>query len=903
MPHINSIPFIATPPPPPFAAGTQGSASSPDTDQSLAAAMDRPQESRESIADIDYETIVQQIISTSNLSVTWSPQSIEHLTQCLDLKTRAKVITLLEDPSTFRQLQPLRQQTAGHMEYLLNFFHEHGGDVNSLETALANQVDQQAEKIATIEKRKLISHWLHWDQHEVDQLAGSTLAATYRECKSDKHLADSTRTKLSHLIELADIPPEFREQYTVDIGYRQAPHETEGHFLIRVPDGNYALGYGFFDLLFSQNLLQDGDADYDGKTGFSLTKDQTVKLSQHLEELNKWYDDFLGIVGDLLGVDDPISGDSADPFVSIGKKSTAEILINPIRMNTACLRLISPSPPTLPFLLFNTLSINLENHDDKDFLKGKFEAIYTELEMYGANGEPKQFLRGTYSTNLNVGQLRLICPHLNKLLKLQQLLTEVTGTRSLRTAIDLFRELGVSELDSIKSYKTALLYEIYQQIKGTNSHQVLLSIQNALTNLQHISGIEAKSIELCHDLLRHHSVCYFRKPANQPVIDEEQLYAVYGDSDRDVRYAGRQIHRNIRALCQTLRDCHAYQQYKASNPGIDGALAALERNFIQRLNRYSGMRDQGHSGRRMVDEAVEYFELFVSQLFYAEVYNLTDNSISNALNNLAAIVGNDAGNDLEGCNEGFSGRIQSLLLPLVCGSNSKIKDSIQQFLQDSVTASLASAIGNSYESSMAARCQEQVNRFVGLSIAAGPARADAYEHFTYGSKQTISHLLHSHYTPVSLYQHAYRFVSDEFWRLNHERSDDGIYQLMHLLGFGHSLGADHEAYREDLDRRYRVRGSALNRWQYALFQQDLPRHLVGYLVKERYLEAKRAHENDGLYIHREALQASDSDQIAPPRRTFAAGAAIESRASEANRQFGFQPESRMAQAGYRVETS
>ncbi|USE35369.1 hypothetical protein [Endozoicomonas sp. SCSIO W0465] len=901
MPHIHGAPFIPSISQL-LSTGAQPSAFAPFTDPTLAAATDIAPP-RESIPDIDYGSIVQQIISTSNLSRIWSLQSIDHLTQCFDLKIKTKVITLLEDPSKFSQLQPLRQQIAEHMEYLRNFCNEHGGDFNTVETAIANHVAQQAEKVANIEKRNLISHWLGWDHNEVDQLAGITLTDTYRACKSDKHLADSVRAKLSHLIELAEIPPEFRERYTVEIDYQQAPYETEGRFLIRVPDGNCALGYGLFDLLFSQNLLHDGDADYDGKTGFALNKNQMIKLSEHLEELNKWYDDFLCIVGDLLGVEDDISGDSADQFVSIGKKSMAEMLRNPLRMTAMCQHLISSLPPEQPVVLFNTLSINLNRHVDRDYLKEKFESTYRELAMYGSNGEPKQFLRGTYSTNLNVEQLRLICPHLNKLLKLQQLLTEFTNTRSLRSAVDLLKEWGMSELDSLKSYKTALIYEIYQQIKGTNNQQELDSIRNAMANIQHISGIESTSLERCHAILRDHSVCYFRNPTNQPVIDEERFYDIYGDNERDVMYAGRQRHRNIRALCQTLRGCHAYQQYQASNPGIDGALAALERNFIDRLNRYSGMRELGSSGRRMVDESVEYFETFVSQLYYAVLYRLTDHSINNALDNLAAIVGND----LEGCNQGFSGRIQSLLLPLVSGSNNQIKDCIQQFLQDSVTASLARAIGDSSESSMAARCQEEVNRFVGLSIVSGRAQTAtvAYANLSHESKQTIDHLVHSYYTPVLLYQHAYRFVSDEFWRLNHERSDDDIYQLMHLLGFGtdQSLGADNETYREAIDRQYRVRGNALNRWQYALFQQDLPKHLVAYLVKEQFIEAKRANENDGLYIHRETSQGSDSELIAPPRRTFATGCTTESGPSEANRQFGFQPESRMAQAGYRVETS
>lgn len=199
---------------------------------------------------------------------------------------------------------------------------------------------------------------------------------------------------------------------------------------------------------------------------------------------------------------------------------------------------------------------------------------------------------------------------------------------------------------------------------------------------------------------------------------------------------------------------------------------------------------------------------------------------------------------------------------------------------------------------MSARCLDEVNNFLGLAIVQGFTSNSTFEHLSSASKRTLSHLLHEYYTPVSLYRHVYQFVSDEFWRLNHEKNDDEIYQLLHLLGFAASqtTTADNTDYRHTLDQRYRVRGNALNRWQYAFFQQDLPKHLVGYLLRENYISASTATQGT---IHIPAREPLFGHETSHPDQSSEAAASSE----QDDRQIGFVPESRMAQASYRMETS
>ncbi len=851
----------------------------------------------------EYPTIVQSIIAAGKLSGSLSQEAVNKISQCLDYKVRSTVITLLQDPKKFNQLPILRQQFTNQSEALRQLClttqpNLHESQIEAITTAISQQAKTLAVKISVVEKRQVISEWLNGRTSRAEQLSGSALEVAYRQCLSDKHLANSVTVKLEKLIDLANIPTQFQPQYTLGIAYSQTGDEPDDGFAINVSEGNYALGYGLFDLLRSQNLHVYHHDDYNGETVFPLTRAQLAKLNEHIEELNKWYDDFLCIVGDLLGYEDTEAGDASAQFVSIGQKSSSEVLDNPIHLSAQCQGLFATLAPQQPCLLFNTLSINLASHSDRIFLKQKFESIYEEENIIGANRRLKQFIGDTFSTNLNVEQLRIISPHLNKLLKLQQLLTDVTNTKSLGKAVIAYKrmDLGEHELDPLRSFKASLLYEIYQEIKGPDK-LAFLTIERSLENITRVPSLEAKAQAQCESILKTHSVCCFPESEDHPAIDDGQIIALYGNQERNITYAGGQLHRNIPALCAALQNSRAYQHYKTSNPAIDAALTILKNDLLHRLNSYAAMSSRiGNERRYILDEAIDYFESFVGLLFYGDDYRLTSLSISEALHNLAAIT--DSG--LDGCNQGLSGRIQSLLMPLVATTGNKIKDSIRQFQKNGVTASVAKAIGHSNESSMWARCLDEVNDFLGLAVIPGLNPNHAFGHLSRISKLTISHLLHEYYTPVSLYRHVYQFVSDEFWRLNHEKNDSEIYQLLHLLGFetNQTTTVSNTDYQRFIDRKYRVRGNALNRWQYAFFQQDLPKYLVSYLLKEKYISATQATQGT-VHIPREGL-VFGRNTVSPP----SVGASeTEQNFGQDNRQIGFVPESRIAQASYRTETS
>lgn len=898
---MNSVPTL----------GTQARAPYPSMSQSLTEPADVPVNAETVEGNTshtldsccpDYSAIIEAI--TSMLPRNCSQEAGNEIRQCFEYKVRSTVIALLGDPAKFSQLRQLRQKFEVHFEALQKLCldaqpHLQQNRIEEISTAISRHAESVAIKEATGEKRRIISQWLSGETSKVDQLAGNALDEAYRQYRSDKQLADSVTGKLEKLIELADIPTQFTPEYGLSISYLDSNDEPDGCFAINVPRQNYALGYGIFDLLHSQGIHVFRNDDYNGETVFPLTRTQLTRLNSHIEELNKWYDDFLCIVGDLLGRDDIEAGDTSTQFVSVGKKSISEILDNPIRLSAQCQKMIATLPHQQPCLLFNTISINLANHTDRNFLRQKIESIYAEEGIIGANQRQKEFIRGTFSTNLNVEQLRVISPHLNKLLKLQQLLADVTNTESLGKAVQAYRALGLgdNEIDPFKSFKTSLLYEIYQEIKGSDV-EAFQTIEGAMQNIFSISQLESRAHRECESILRTHSVCCFPKSEGRPVIDDWQIIAVYGEHDRNTTYSGNQLHRNISALCLVLQNTRAYQDFKADNPCIDEALDILKNDLLGRLNSYAAMNTSSANSRYLLDEAIDCFETFAALLFYSDEYRLTPSSVSRSLNNLAGIA--DSG--LAGCNQGLSGRVQSLLGPLMSTSANQIKDSIVQFQKDGISASLAETIGSSNESSMSARCLEEVNNYLGLAVVPGVNPNCTFTLLSPVSKRTISHLLHKFCTPVALYRHVYQFLSDEFWRLNHEKDDDAIYQLLHLLGFADEQAetSDDVNYRRLVDHKYRVRGSALNRWQYAFFQQDLPKHLVSFLVKEKFISANPAVEGTVL-IPRDGLLFGHG--TVTPRPDESSGGGQHSGQENRHRELGFVPESRMIQASYRTETS
>jgi hypothetical protein len=684
----------------------------------------------------------------------------------------------------------------------------------------------------------------------------------YQVCVQENNLITSIRSKLDYLRQRSGLHPEILERYALIVdhtGWEERP------LRIRIADNqNLLMGYSIFDLLYSIKIRGD---QYYGEMEFTLTDSETVQLNTYLSSLVTWIDDFTNILADLLG-----PNENPHQYIELAQRTLREILNHPIRMSPGVTKALARSDlPTC--LIMGHLSLNLARHPHRDFLKAKFQELYDSEHVLDSAGEPKHFhLDEPYRSNMGLIQLRTICPGLNKLIKLQQLTTNFTGADNLEDALNTLKDWNIpNELHLIIQYKIQNLNDTYRMALGNQTpHNTAFLLDQALADLQELVQVEAKSLELCKTLLMQHTALYFRTADGDFNPTPEQMVALY-DGERNIRYRGDQRHRNIAKLFTKLRNTPSIIHLLEANEGFSNALTELKSVLIARLNEYHTLEHNGVFGQAMVDETIQYFEQYVARIVYANESRVTAASIDRSLEILSGIIGSDL---QHGCNQGLAGRMKDVLIALTKNTGDDLRDHIRQFQRECLEVVFQQ--NYSSENSMLARYKGQIADYLGLSLIGGVH----YNDLTSPAKNLLCQYL-THCTPWTVYKKAYQFLSDLFWQLNSENNDEGIYHLLDTLQF--------EGTHEELDKRYRVNGDPTKRWQYAFFQQDLPRQLIGFLTHHQYLVVKPV-GNDNRYLQRdnERLTHFEGDQ----NRRNEAEPPPQQELAEANpRRYGYVPDS------------
>ncbi len=647
----------------------------------------------------------------------------------------------------------------------------------------------------------------------------------YNQYLEKKRLAEQVQTQISSLITLAELPENIKDSYTVSI----QPINRGDTTVFRFVTSNILMGYSIYDLLYGIDLLSPQlREEYRGCTTFELDLKGFNKTKTHLSELILWSEDFLSIVGDLLG-----NVDSAKRHISIGQKPISEILSNPIRMSNQVVDQLKKNPHAQPCLLFNQVSINLTDHADRDFIKKKFEEFYTAENMIGANKKPKTFLiDDPYRSNLNVTQLKKICPRLNKLLKLQQLLKEFTSGSTMSQALAISKGWGIpDELNAMKQYKATVLIEICKNL--SLEPPLLTSIEEATS----LDALESISLKYCQDLLEQNMGIFFktREVPYQPSTDDiRSLYI----NEEYITYLGNQRLKNISKLLTALKNSPIYKKILTRQPDLESAVSKLQAELISRLNNYSTLQSTGFYGKEMIDNAIRFLEMYVAKIVNNSQSKITEASIECSLIQLAAMVDSNEQNDLSGgCATGLAGRIQNLLTSLTSNTGNDFQDDIIQFMKESLESAFGKCFMNDRESSMRVNYKKDIIDYFITGASNSLINNDDY------NAQRLLHSFFVEYNPVSIYQRAYSFFSAKFWQLNRDDDDNGIYQLFKDLEFM-------ESSKEEIDKKYRVNGDATKKWQYAYFQQELPRYLVKYLVSQGLLFVK---QRKGIFYQKAGL--------------------------------------------------
>jgi len=790
----------------------------------------------------DYFLIIEKVLTTRNTTFL-QKEAKDMLVNLLELLIASKQILNPLDPhkrNLFMQMKTIESNFVKYCEQNQILLDLYDQGIPLIFQDIKNEASNIVSNIVKEQQKRIIQTCI---KHvNTEQLNATVFANLYAQCFAETQLMENVKNKILHLVEFAKIPENLRDFYKINFS-----HTGEEEYPFQIQVDNPLLGYSIYDLLHGSRIIKE--ENYDGATIFLLNKQDFEKLNEHLSDLIKWVDDFNNITGELLASSD-------GQYTALGQKALAEIWKNPIHLTTRVLQTLQTYNQDLPCLLFNHVSIFLKNHPERDFIKNKFLRLYHEESLVGANGKPKEFYENDlYRSTIGIAQLIKLCPRLNKLLMFKKIITNFTEQESFQAASQSIFEMCGNELEIMRQYKIQTIFDAMKAL-GLTSDMVKAPFNYLKTKLvepQSLGLLEDKSLRVYEELLTNITGVCLSSTQDVYEFSPQEIDDLY-KKNKWMIYQGQQRHKNISRLIQTLKSCWAYQKAIEDFPNIEEVIDSLKNEMIRRLNEYHRLSPTDrYYGKPMLDESIKHLELYIAKVVYQEKSRVNIDSIKKSLVQLAGILDQDL---LKGCQSGFAGRIQSLLLELSSNTCNDLLDNIKQFQRNCLETAFQKLLGHSHESSMAIRDKVKAAEFLGLN------KSFSSENFHELSNQVqrILKLFFQEYNPLTIYHTARSFFSDKFWKLNCENNDAGIYQLFKDLRFE---GCDNQA---EMDRKYRVNGNPENRWQYAFIQQDLPKYLASYLKEHDFLFVKKI-QTPELYFKRKGRKGEDKEYCSTFNRT------------------------------------
>lgn len=707
-----------------------------------------------------------------------------------------------------------KRRLAQQKRQLQEAYREHHHLAEGAEPEFFGQINEKAQEAVQIrqnqKKQELIA--AHRSGLDPVSLSQEALEALYLKCYEEDQLLKNISSQFQALIDFS------KTEHVVSLS-------RVSNCEFKISTENCLLGYSIFDLLNISRIRVS--ASYDGSQEFVLSLEELKRLYQWFQEIHKWIKEFSEICTSLIG----------DGYIELGQKSVRELVTSASFLSLGLREASVIRDEFLSFgesekvLLFNTVSLNLERHPYKEKLKTLFESTYKKENLRARNGREKKFLDQTFRSNIGAPQLEKICPHLNKEIKIKQLVEEIFGENSYLSGVA--EEMGLNSLETLKQFKAQGLNSLAQVSMGDqyNGLRDFGRISARLDRARSVAEAERSSLELCHHYLENYLGICFKASEESASLSEEQKEALYR-GEPECQYDGMTRHKNIRALFLSLKESAAFCEAQEKMPGVLESVNDLERQLLVKLNNYHQLpQDSQWFGRPLVDEALNYFETYVAKIVYKEALSTSQSSIENSFNKLASIIGDDLAH---GCANGLAGRMNDLLLSLVSSAANDLEEAFEAFKMQAYQESL-NLLRQGHEGSMHVRT---VNGELAplLGLPAGPqaaqvAKRNIDELSSYHTKRVMKDFS-ERFNPKSLYHHLRKMLGEKFWQLNSEHDDEGMYALLLELKMGES--------REELDSKYRVNKSSENRWQYAFFQQDLAEKLVTLLLERGIFYQKTA---------------------------------------------------------------
>lgn len=734
-------------------------------------------------------------------------------------------------------------------------------------------------------------------KEEISVRTPEAIDALYAEGAKEEKTQKSVTTNFAELIKFAKL--DGKAEYRIDID-----RINEHTFSVDV-GGDEALGYAVHHILQSaaveervtaliekqklagktidkekirdQAIEEHESIPYDSETHFTITVARLNALEKKLDQMVRLSQDTPLIFTELLATK---KGLVINEHLQLAQKSVFEMLKYEEGTTPAAKLRFQKMHQEKPVLLFDSLSLDLTTHPDRDGIKTEMERMYVSAKLKDANKNQKEFIHtDLFRTNLQVGQLAKIAPGINELLSARREIDEKYGmsifwddarlkiqnTTRLNLTIQARKEKLIARALAIdpNAEKNSNLIHPERDKDGNIAYPgrvpLLDKSKSFLEASQWNSIVEKEIIDFfaigkisedkksvnTNELTNEHKTSLYPKDMRLPIFlqNNKVPLAIKNDHTTDVSVLKRQVAQ----LFTALRNTEMYGETKKIWPDIEIAIGNLEKEFKQRfegngpggtVKPYNALPEAGYYGKKMVRTAVESLETYVGKIKYQDQLNISKEAIQYSFSIISGHVGEEMS---AGCAAGFGGRMNDPLTALMSTTGDKLDDRLNTVKHECVENAFRKVFGYSAESSMALPEKDKLLKALGvISVDEGSEKytLDSIKRNHSRGREFVAAFV-DEYTAAKVFDVAYDIVTNEFWENAKTGNNDEVRKLLVELGFdpGRSINGE-PLPPEQQFAKYHVNREADQPWQFAYFKHELSEKLFAYLQENDYVEMR-----------------------------------------------------------------
>lgn len=641
-------------------------------------------------------------------------------------------------------------------------------------------------------RQELKSYFIQTADTTIASLADDAIEHEYVLFKTTRKAVDETNQRLQS--QMSQSKYNF-SPITVYLETQTLEDLQNPRYLLRARDN--VMGYTANMMLnnaYNMANIRDFHANppYTGAIQFSLNVQEFVAFEEYVRDVNKRFELFQFFFKQVFGTQTNTS------YAYQGHKLLKdEVNVNRWRsqknlnsfMSQGLINFFDKAPADIKVMIFDTVTIDLTTHPDRNNLRRIFTDLFKEHELINSQGKPKTFCE--FTCLLTADQICKLIPDGLSYASLQSK-AHLMGVSSwssdaflaqcfARKPVEIYYQMLLSELQNLPSVSNIIKQRQYfslpenATIKTVNEYYTTL-LKDAF-DASYCIGLPSMSEK---KVLTDEQIAALLGQTSQP----GEALAVCPDSEVGIIALGDLL-KTSGALEKATPSFEAYRiellsninyPYQSLNEVVDKVTEVL----VTRCQKAQQMQENPYYGQAPLRTCLKSWTRFVAYIHYRDELELTDKALEIGLKSLCQLFITD---DWTKCTNGLSGRLQDSLVDLVTasvGGDDSFLQADLDFRKHCATKAFGMTVATGSESSMKNNYKTDAFHQVGLIKEAPIQAMPAHNSLNFWNK------FNEFYNPVTIYQNYVEAMVQSFLNYATANDDMGMYVFLSSLGLATS---------------------------------------------------------------------------------------------------------------------